>query len=179
MPGVPSGGPAVDRAGTAVIDPTWNVKHLVKAATRRQDDLRKQEARAVREVIALHIKYADQLRSLEAERINALRAVDVGAVQHAAEVQATAATALAIQVAGSAETLRNQVQATAVAAANAQTTALLPITKAIEELSKAQYQLQGEKAKGREGTSSNQWLFGALITVVLVLTNVGPHLTFK
>ena len=128
-------GLATDASGNPVIDPTKNVETLVEASDKRQDDLRTMEGTHVRELIALRAEqrqhelaalkevqkiredYAKELREAEGQRINAIRQVDVEAVQRAAEVQATQATALAAQVAASAESMRNQVQAAATAAA--------------------------------------------------------------
>jgi hypothetical protein len=121
----------------------------------------------IRELLALHFKYQDQLRNQEAERINAIRAVDVGAVQRAAEVQAQQALTLATQVATSAETLRGQVNASALAAATAQATALAPIQKSIEDLRQAQYQQQGEKSSKSESSNANQWIIGLVFSTIL------------
>src|ERR1700688_3558166 len=87
-------------------DPTENVKALVEADRQRQDDLRNMQAAHDRELhaaetrrqdekAALRADYEDKLRRAESERIDAIRNVDVGAVQRAAEVQATQAQTLA------------------------------------------------------------------------------------
>src|ERR1039458_3377097 len=87
----PSGGPAVDKRGDAVVDPTRNVLDLVGAAIQRQDDLRHAESSHIREVVALRADYDEKLREGEASRIDAIRAVDVGAVnrseEHTSELQ--------------------------------------------------------------------------------------------
>lgn len=138
-------GMAVDHTGGPVVDPTKNVLDLVQAAVRRQDDLREMEGSHRHEVDQIRSEHAAVLRYTEAGRLDAIRAVDVNAVQRAAEVQATAASALAATVAASAEAMRTQVAAAATAAAGAQAVALEPITKAIEDLRRSQYESQGQK----------------------------------
>src|ERR1017187_3071000 len=97
------------------IDPTKNVLETIAAVVQRQDDLRSSDRDHIREIAKIHEHYTSELRRAEAERIDAIRAVDVGAVNRAAEVAATQALTLATQVATSAETLRTQVAATATA----------------------------------------------------------------
>lgn len=164
----PSGaspGPGVDRYGRDVIDPTKNVLDLVRAAIERQDDLRTAESRHIRELASIraeydmrmqakddHIaivrsSYEEKLRLQESARIDAIRAVDVGAVSRAAEVSAAQASTLATQQQASADALRNQVEQARIATADALAQALAPITKSIEDLRAAQYQQQGEKSQ--------------------------------
>jgi len=199
-----SEGPATDRKNEAVVDPTANVLNLVEAAIQRmddllnagflrQDDLRDKEASHIREIVQLRAHMAElrasharELREAEAARIDAIRAVDVGQVQRAAEVQADQATALASQVALSAETLRNTVAAAAAAAATALNTALDPIQKAIDDLRRAQYEQQGQKAQVVEsqakGGSIGLWVglafaglsvLVALVALIAVLATQG------
>jgi hypothetical protein len=179
-----SAGPSVDRTGAPVIDPTQNVLDLVAAAIERQDDLRAAESRHIRELATvraeydgrlaglraefdaqmragdqdkstLRASYEEKLRTQESERINAIRAVDVGAVTRAAEVSATQAATLATQQQASADALRGQVEQARIATADALAQALAPITKSIEDLRAAQYQQQGEKSsKVETGTET-------------------------
>jgi hypothetical protein len=168
-------GPAVDASGQTVLDPTKNVLDLVDAAIKRQDDLREAEAHHVREVGKLREKYAAQLRAAETARIDAIRAVDVGAVNRAAEVAATQAQTLATQVAVSAETLRTQVAATATAGTVALAAALEPIQKDIADLRRAQYEAQGQKTQVVE-TQAKGGGFG--LWVGLVIAGVVGLLSF-
>lgn len=78
----------------------------------------------------LRAHYDARLREAETARMDAIRTVDVGAVNRAAEVSATQAQTLASQVAVSAETLRTQVAAAATAASTALSAALEPIQAA-------------------------------------------------
>lgn len=194
-----SPGPATDSAGVPVLDPTANVLGLVEAANKRQDDLRAMERRHVRELLGLQSKtrrgelqalddigriraeHARELREAEAARINAIRAVDVGNVQQAAQVQATQANTLAAQVAVSAETLRTQVAAAATAAQTGLAAALEPIIKDIADLRRAQYEAQGQKTQVVEtqakGANSGLWwivggtvVFGTLMFVLAAIT---------
>lgn len=151
-------GIGVDAHGGGVIDPTSNVLALVEAAVTRQDDLR--EAGAARlnqitelraehnaELIRLRSEYDDKLRAAEALRINAIRAVDVDAVQRAAEVVATQQLALQAQVTASAETVRAAAAAAAVAVSDTLTRITEPIIKDIADLRRSQYEGVGQKTQ--------------------------------
>jgi hypothetical protein len=177
-------GPATDAAGNPVIDPTANVLNLVDAAVLRLDDLRKAEAlrqdglrdaaaQYSRDMARLRSVYEDKLRAAETERIDAIRAVDVGAVSRAAEVQAAAASALAAQVLASAEAMRTQVAATAQAGTIALNAALDPIQKTIDDLRRAQYEAQGQKAQTTEQRLDTGSLLVAVFGSFGVLVGVG------
>ena len=158
-------GPGVDFYGQPVIDPTQNVLDLVEAAMRRQDDLREMASRydaqigRMREGHSREMRQAarrseeridskdQQLRAAETARIDAIRAVDVGAVNRAAEVSATQAATLATQVATSAEALRGQVEAARQQTATALAAELEPIQKDIQDLRRAQYEAQGKQGQ--------------------------------
>ena len=174
----PDPGPGVDAQGLPVLDPTANVLSLVEAAVKRLDDLRELEAShqwEMQRTVASHLRamanlrgeFGEKLRNAESARIDAIRAVDIGAVQRAAEVSATQAQTLANQVVTSAETLRTQVAASAAAAATALAAALDPIQKDIADLRRAQYEQAGQKAQVVESRGSS----GATITAI------GPGLT--
>lgn len=168
---VSSAGRPVDAAGNPAVDPTANVLSLVAAAIQRQDDLRTTESRHVRQISDLRAQFATELRHAETERINAIRAVDVAAVQQASQVSATQASTLAAQVATSAETLRTQVAAAATAATVALAAALEPIQKDIADLRRAQYEAQGQKTNVVEQRGVNAQTTNILIGVMgLVLT---------
>jgi hypothetical protein len=128
-------------------DPTKNVESLVEAAMRRQDDLREMQARytgQIGEMRETHAQYVAELRAeyetrlseAESDRINAIRAVDVGA-----------AAILANQVAASAEALRGQVEAARQQTATALAAALEPIQKDIQDLRRVQYEGQGKQGQ--------------------------------
>lgn len=178
----PTAGVGVDGAGNPVVDPTQNVLDLVQAAIQRQDDLRLAESRHVREVAALRAEYTAELRLAETARIDAIRAVDVAAVQRATEVASQQALTLAAQVAASAETLRNQVSAAASASQAALSAALEPITKDIADLRRAQYEQAGGKAqvveKQAAGSQAGQWVAIAVAVLSLLIT-IGVLLTRK
>jgi hypothetical protein len=174
-------GPGVDAAGAPVVDPTKNVRELVDAANRRQDDLREMEGEHLREIITIRDEHAKDLRVAEAARLDAINAVNSLAVQQAAEVQDTRATALAGQVAASAEAMRSNVAATATAAATALSTALAPIITSIEQLRAAMWQEQGQKTQvvetQQQSANSGLWwgvaiagVFGFLMFLLAALT---------
>jgi hypothetical protein len=156
-------GPGVDSQGRAVIDPTQNVIANLETAVKRLDDLREAESKQVHaalnnanELARLRAEYDDKLREAESKRIDAIRAVDVGAVNRAAEVSAAQALTLATQVATSAETLRTQVATTAEAQRVALGAALIPLQEAIADLRRVQYEQQGQKTGTMESTDTHR-----------------------
>lgn len=176
--------------GSPVIDPTKNVLDLVTAAIKRQDDLREAESRHVREVISIQSEHSRQMRLTEAARIDAIRSVDVGAVNRAAEVSALQATTLAAQVATSAETLRTQAAATATANqvalqtltasfTTAMARELAPLQTAIAELRQVQYQQQGARATTvetqqtrQEGVGQGILVLGVVLSTLIGLVSI-------
>jgi hypothetical protein len=168
----------VDAAGNPVVDPTANVLQLVDAAIQRQDDLRNLEAHHTREMANLRAMYDAKLRQAETSRIDAIRAVDVGAVQRAAEVGATQATTLAAQVATSAETLRTQVAAAATASQVSLAAALVPLQEAIADLRRAQYESAGQKSQvGETRLNVGAILGGISLLLVIVFGVLGTVLS--
>lgn len=167
-------GLGVDAQGSPVIDPTKNVLDLVSAAIQRQDDLRESDRRHFRELAGLRADYDEKLRRAETARIDAIRAVDVGAVNRAAEVSAQQATTLAAQVATSAETLRTQVAAAASQAQAQLAAALEPIQKDIADLRRAQYEAQGVKANvGDSRLNFNTVIMAVSIVIAAIALIIG------
>ena len=140
-----------------------NVAKMIEQEGRRQDGLRQMAHVALRREMALTAKYEDKLRKAETKRINAIRSVDVGNVREAALVQTTQAKTLEMQTTTFAETLRKQVESTAVAARLDQQTALAPINKNIEDLRQTMWAQQGERAQRTETGADDRWRIGALI----------------
>jgi hypothetical protein len=152
-------------------DPTKNVETLVESAMRRQDDLRNAESVHVRELIDVRALYDEKLRQAETNRIDAIRQVDVGAVQRAAEVQAAQQQALAAQVVATADAFRVSIAA-----------ALEPIQKDIRDLRDAQSRGVGGKeqvVESRDVHGEARLNNGQLLTVAaLVLTIIGLILLY-
>ena len=161
-------GPAVDAQGRPVIDPTENVIALVNAEARRLGEMLDAVTGHAVDMANLRAEYDEKLRKAETERIDAIRAVDVGAVNRAAEVSAQQANTLAAQVSQSAETLRTQVAAAATAATVALAAALEPIQKDIADLRRAQYEQAGSKAGVSDGTKLLLAVGGFIISAVLL-----------
>lgn len=161
-------GLGVDAYGGPVWDPSKNVLDLVEAAIKRQDDLRELQAEHQTEKDDLRYQFYHELRQAETARIDAIRAVDVGAVAAAAQVSATQATTLATTVASSAEALRNQVAAAASAQTVALAAALDPIQKDIADLRRAQYEQQGSQI-----ASPNDLKMDILLERIGKIENIG------
>lgn len=152
------GGPSTNSNNQPVADPTENVKALTAAGLLSESLLRSQEAAHIRELMALDRAHSKELRIAEADRINAIRAVDVGNVTRAAEVSSAQAAALATSVIQSAEALRVQVEATRITTQDQLETALGPIRTQVESLRVTQFQQQGEKSAQVEGTGDDRFL---------------------
>lgn len=165
-------GIGVDSKGNPVVDPTKNVLDLVAAAIQRQDDLREKDSKHIKEIVGLHAKYDSKLREAETARIDAIRAVDVGNVQRAAEVQATQALTLATQVTTSAEALRAQVAATAAASDTKLITALEPIQKDIADLRRVQYEGVGSRTGTTDSRASTSAVIGYIVGAIGVLSTL-------
>jgi len=168
-------GQGIDSEGRPVIDPTQNVLDLVQAAIQRQDDLRSMADTHAVYVAELRADYDRRLREAETARIDAIRAVDVGAVQRAAEVSITTASTLAAQVAASAETLRAQVAAAATATATNLATALEPMQRAIDDLRRAQYEQAGVRTQvveQRAGAGEARLNLGAAFGGLALLVSI-------
>jgi cobalamin biosynthesis Mg chelatase CobN len=174
-----STGPGVDAEGRPVVDPTQNVLDLVEAAIRRQDDLieaairrqddlRESESRHVREVMTLRADYQKMLREAESARIDAIRAVDVGAVNRAAEVSAIQASTLAAQVTAAADAARTAVQVAQSAATTELKATVEPLIQAVADLRRAQYEAQGVRSNAGDTRLNVGAVLGGL-SVLLVL----------
>jgi hypothetical protein len=161
-------------------DPTKNVLDLVNAAIARVDDLREAETRHQSEIARLLVDRVEAMMQAESHRIDAIRAVDVDAVQKASMAATAQAATLAAQVAQAAEAMRTQVGATATAATVALAAALEPIIKDVAELRRAQYEAQGQKTQivetqARGGSTSN-WMglaVAACVGLLSILLAVG------
>jgi hypothetical protein len=156
-------------------DPTKNVESLVEAAMKRQDDLRGMESMHVRGLMSVRAAYEDRRRAQESARIDAIRQVDVGAVQRAAEVATTQAQALATQLLATAEASRVQVQAAATAAVTSLAAALEPIQKDIRDLRDAQSRGVGGKeqvVETRGDRNETRLNMGTLVAVGLLVVAV-------
>jgi hypothetical protein len=170
-------GPGVDAQGRPVIDPTRNVLGLVEAAVKRLDDLADLRSAYDRRLGEQRLYYEDKMRELdkelrkaESDRIDAIRAVDVGNVQRAAEVAGAQA-----------EALRTTVAATATAFDAKIVAVLDPIQKDIADLRRAQYEAQGQKTQVVEtqarGGSTGMWIGVAVAAGSLVLALVAIAVT--
>lgn len=157
-------GPAVDAHGNPAIDPTANVIALTDAAVHRQDDLRAAHERFVnaalehaehvavirsahtRELIQLRADFAKELAALESSRLNAIRQVDVIAVNTAADRAAAAIQALAATTAANAENVRTALTNTATTIATQTASTVTAITERLAALEKSSYEGKGRQA---------------------------------
>lgn len=159
-------------------DPTKNVLQLVNAAVKRLDDLGSAEREKNKEIIALnkeilnlHVVYGEKLSVAESKRIDAIRAVDVGAVAIASERATQQATVLANQVAASAETLRTLVATTAGTVAAQLQSVSNQLADRIALLEKSQYETKGSGQGRKEGGQDiKSWVVLAIMIAGFVLT---------
>lgn len=134
-----STGPSTDRHNDPVVDPTKNVLDLVESAITRLNDLNNLDRHWRDKLDDLRSDHNRQIRKAESDRIDAIRAVDVGNVQRAAEVQATQALALANQVVATATALETKLGAT-----------VAPLQTRIDDLTRVQYEGVGGKQQAVE-----------------------------
>lgn len=132
-------------------DPSVNVFKLVKADSKRLDDLRCASEKKFEEIIRVHFDYQKELRKAETERLDAIRGVDMAAVSLASDRAITQATVLAKQVTDSAQMLAIQLQAME-----------SKLTDRITSLENSQFQNQGKSS----------------LTSNLIITIVGVVSTF-
>lgn len=158
-----STGPATDAVGLPVIDPTENVKALNEAGLERQDDLRnetqkglRREMRWIREEMRLRSMYEAELRSKESERLDAIRQRDNEQVTNASEVQRGVATTLAATVDRSAEAMRSSQAVAASTIATTLDAKIAPLTSAIGDLQRFQFESGGAKQQTVEARTEQR-----------------------
>lgn len=115
-------------------------------ADRRIDDLIAAENRRVNEQATMRDVFYEKQRESEAQRVNAIRAVDVGAVGTANDRATQTANTLAAQVTQTAETARSLVASSATSIASAQAAFASQINERIANLEKLQNQNLGSNA---------------------------------
>jgi hypothetical protein len=155
------------------IDPTANVLMLVEAAVRRLDDLRAAEVRRIDDLLAQHVKSTKELSTAESDRIDAIRAVDVGNVALANERAIQQAAVLADQLVKSAETLRVLVSTTAAAYAEQQSQLVGQLTERLGAVEKAQI-ASGASGGGKEKMWG--WLAAGVLGIATLYSIFSPHL---
>lgn len=166
----------IPEGGERTIDPTENVKALQEASNKRQDDLRQASDRLVsvqllyvEKIAQLRAEHQKEMTAAEAKRIDAIRAVDVNAVQVANEKQTAQAAVLANQVTQTAEALRTLVATTANTIAEQQRQASSQINERLTLLEQSKYEIGG-KAEGKsQGLSVIGQMFLGLLTAAAVV----------
>jgi hypothetical protein len=138
-------------AGVPLRDPTPNVLDLVNAAVRRIDDMailrgqlsleqirRVEQAQLFAESMAvLRSEHNREIRHMESDRVDKIRSVDVANAAATAAQLLSAVTTLATTAQATAETLRNQVAATAAAVASQTERVVNPIIERLALLEKS------------------------------------------
>lgn len=154
-----SPGPSTDATNTPVIDPTANVRELVTAETRRQDDIATLRAYYSEREADLRAGFQRELDAKEAARIDANRAQDQDTARRNAESALTAVQALAVQA---------PIQADAVRAAAA--ASLNPVLERLTNIERVQYEQAGQKQQvGENRAGSGQiWLIVGVVVAALV-----------
>ena len=162
-------GPGVDSTGQTVVDPTKNVLDLVRAESRRQDDLRSLEFKAIRNEIKISLNalrrelrdfkdYLEKIGIAESKRIDAIRAVDIGNVATARVEAETRASTLAGQV--------STVKDAQMAALKTETD---PLRKDIGDLRQSQWTLAGGREQIVETRDkNNNWAIWVGVGVAIL-----------
>lgn len=146
-------GLGVDGYGGGVVDPTENVKALSEALSQRQDDLREANnhyitarLEGIERVASLRAEHSKEVRTLEADRLEKIRQVDVSNTAIAAGQQLAAIQALAATTTANADALRAAVATTATTIQNQTDRVVAGITDRISALEKSSYTGQGKSA---------------------------------
>jgi cobalamin biosynthesis Mg chelatase CobN len=164
----PPPGPGVDARGVPVVDPTANVSALFAAGMKRQDDLREMESRWRDRMDTIRSSHTREMRDKEAERINAIRQVDVEASQQQQRDSEARAATLAKQVTDAAEVQRNLVATTAAAQQTSLRSELQPIQASITALTQRMYEQQGQKQQVTETRAG----FSGVNTIISIVLGV-------
>jgi hypothetical protein len=187
-------GPATDRDNEPVIDPTKNVIALNAAANKRQDDLREMSTRHlqdmlerdrahIEQILAMRAEFAKEqhesdadhlreIRVLETNRIDAIRAVDVAATAAAATAAENRAGTLAAQVSAAAEAMRTANADAIAGAQSALSIAIAPLMAAVQEVQRRQYEEAGAKANVVESRDDRGDRRGSIGTVLGVIGGI-------
>lgn len=109
----------VGTAGNQAIDPSENVKALSEASSQRQDDLRElqdrlteEKIKRIEQVMQLRADHAKEIRILDADRLKAIREVDMLNQSIAAARSETAIQTLASATSAKDEAMRSTVATT-------------------------------------------------------------------
>ena len=144
-------GIAVDAHGGPVIDPTENVKALMEASLKAISEkdtlqalltdekikrLEREEVNAEK-ISLLRAEHNREIRHMESDRVDKIRSVDVANAAATAAQLLSAVTTLATTAQATAETLRNQVAATAAAVASQTERVVNPIIERLALLEKS------------------------------------------
>lgn len=178
--------------GVPYVDPTENVKTLVEADRRRQDDLREMQARHLMELMAAETRrmdekaemradHARETRLIETARVDAMRLVDVGASNRAAEVQAATQAALAEQLVATAEASRQATSAAATAMTQSLAAELEPMKKDIRDIRDRQSQDAGGKqqvVETRDVRADTRLNMNLVVGVLGLLLAIVVYVTF-
>jgi len=163
----------INQVEDGIGDPSANVLRLVGNATKYIEELMKANQISNDEKLKIYVDSIQRERTLETERINELRAVDILAVATANEKASKQAEVLAKQVSESAEVLRGLVAQTAKTIADQLAQIVITQNTRFAALEKANY----ENA-GKDSTSGKvvAWVAGIIggVTVggIMLLFNL-------
>jgi hypothetical protein len=184
-PGIP-----VDSSGGATIDPTKNVLDLVGAAVLRLSDMMQLQAKLTDEkILRMEREYVHQekmaererafsaeIRKMESDRVDKIRSVDVANAAATAAQLLSAVNNLAVTADRTAETLRNQVAATAQAAAANLGALINPVIERVAILEKTAYTGLGKSSFADPQVERNTQLLEALARAQAQTTGKGAGL---
>jgi hypothetical protein len=148
----------IDKSGGPTVDPTENVKALVIADAKRQDDLRISQEKLddtkikdLKEIIDLRAAFEEKLRVSEAGRLDSIRQVDRDDVAKTTAAANVAIATLAKQTTDLSTTLAKQVQDTATATEARQSAFSAEVTKRLSQL-----ELGASSASGKNAVADPQ-----------------------
>ena len=172
-------GLGVDLHGGPVVDPTENVLALVHAAVNRQDDLRI-AADKFMEAELMHVRLTEELRAShqrelgekEANRLDAIRQVDVLNGNAAAKAASDAIAVLAATTAANAEKLRTDLNSTATTMAKQTADVAAPMMAEFMADMKSMLRAQSQTVGKSEGISTAWGVVVGVIGMVVAVIAV-------
>ena len=191
-------GPATDRYNEPVIDPTKNVLDLVRAETKRQDDLRQAEANHLRDLLQLRAEFAKEIRQaedlrqqtvnqerfasfetqldlVERQRVEQKKdtkdAVDaaLAAAKEAVKEQTTASQLSIGKSEASTKEQLNQLSNTFATAQQGQSQAIISLTTRVERMENARTNAAEQKTEIRSSASNVYGLVGMVGGLIAVI----------
>jgi hypothetical protein len=146
-------------------DPTVNVLALVEASVKRIDDLLVAERSRINQYMELTVSHAEELRSAESKRVDAIRAVDINAVTVANDRAVQQASILANQLVAATDGFRKQIADLNTQLSDRINFVSNQMSQRISDIEKSQSARQGSGAGMKELYG---WIAGGIVLLIAI-----------